>query len=280
MSFASIGQPEASKDWLSKTADIEPDLYAYLVLARQPKDLFKTTGRFFKTRVPIVPTSPIPGLLSSYGSSVKSAPNVQDIDFNQKITITDRTIINIRQNASFVKQSIQPLKENVERQMKFVEKMHIQLWIRSPAVQGTLGRAIDRYTKFLGLFKAHPGTLLVPTLDIDLVWHTHQCSAKEYQRKMIDLTGRFVDHNDKIGKPVLSGGLDTTVNLFKIRFGESYMRCLCWDCEASMSALADVENTVNDDDIDTLVQKVQDDLEYFRLVELTRRNGGTLPARE
>lgn len=272
-------QADSSKDWLSKTAQIEPDLYAYLITAHQPKDQFVLKGRLFKAKEPVVPKSPISGLLSSYGSLVKSALIAQDADFKDKMTVTDRTIVDIKQDTLFVKESIQPLKENVERQMKFVEKMHGQLWIRSPAVQGTLDRAVDRYTKFLELFKVYPGTVLVPTLDIDLVWHTHQCSAKEYQGQMISQTGRFVDHNDKIGNPALSGGLDTTVNLFKIRFGESYMRCLCWDCEASMSALDGAEDTVNDDDIDALVQKVQDDLEYFRLVELTRRNGRPLPTR-
>lgn len=69
--------------------------------------------------------------------------------------------------------------------------MNGQLWIRSPALSGTLRRATDRYAKFLHLLKrkAPPlgedgsgktivlGAIIVPTLDIDLVWHTHQCSA-------------------------------------------------------------------------------------------------------
>ena len=74
------------------------------------------------------------------------------------------------------------------RQATFVDKMNNHLWIRSPALEGTLRRAIDRYSKFLILLKRKapplgadgsgttmvPGPIIVPTLDIDLVWHTHQ----------------------------------------------------------------------------------------------------------
>ncbi|KAL4933249.1 uncharacterized protein BDV17DRAFT_286926 [Aspergillus undulatus] len=91
------------------------------------------------------------------------------------------------------------LVENVERQGVFVDKVHAHRWIRSPAVDGTLRRAVDRYDKFLHLFRLYPGQFLVLTLDVDLVWHTHRCSAAKY-RAEIDRTIRFklspphVDH--------------------------------------------------------------------------------------
>ena len=62
-----------------------------------------------------------------------------------------------------------PIFEAVQRQEAFVQKMHAQLWIRSPALEGTLQRAIKRYLSFVKLFKLYPKTILVPTLDIDLV---------------------------------------------------------------------------------------------------------------
>jgi hypothetical protein len=223
--------------------------------------------------------SPIKTLLNSYGSSGQSVAHVRKEDFGKSLTPTERIILDISQSHRYMKHFIQPLKDNVERQMKFVEKMHDHLWIRSPAAEGTLCRAVDRYTKFLELFKAYPGTMLVPTLDIDLVWHTHQCSAVEYQRSMMERAGRFIDHNDKLGKLTLSGGMDKTVELFTVRFGESYLRCLCWDCEASMSALASVAEDASDNDIDAIVRKVEKDLEYFRMAELARRYGGPAPVK-
>ncbi|KAK9860253.1 uncharacterized protein MYU51_010679 [Penicillium brevicompactum] len=272
-------QSEASQDWLLQTAGIEPDLYAYLVLARNPESPTKPK-KWSQEEESIKPKSLIADMLSNYGSLTKSAPFVATDYSKNKLTSTDQVIIDIRQESSYLKEFILPLKENVERQMKFVETMHAQLWIRSPAVQGTLNRAVDRYTKFVELFEAYPGSVLVPTIDIDLVWHTHQASATEYQRSMINRTGRFVDHNDKIGKPILSGGLEKTAKLFTERFGETYTRCLCWDCEASTSAFDNSDGDVDDEVIDLLVKKVQDDLEYYRLVELTRRNGGPLPVRQ
>ena len=220
---------------------------------------------------------PIASLLSSYDSPTQSVPLAQDDKLENEITSSDQIVIDIAQNDMFKKGSIQPLKENVERQMNFVEKMHNHLWICSPAAQGTLRRAVDRYTKFLELFKAHPGTVLVPTLDIDLVWHTHQCSAAEYQTLTMDQTGQYIDHNDKIAKRTLKGGMEKTVELFTVRFGEDYLRCFCWECEASVSAFDDVENG---NDIDALVQKIKEDLEYYRMVELARRNGGPFPERK
>ena len=61
------------------------------------------------------------------------------------------------------------LRDAVIRQSKFVDKMHDYLWIRSSALDGTLRRAIDRYDKFLKLYKLYPTTMFVPALDIELV---------------------------------------------------------------------------------------------------------------
>lgn len=46
---------------------------------------------------------------------------------------------------------------------------------------------------FLDLMATHPGTMLVPTLDIDLVWHTHQLTYANYQGDCVNYVGRFVD---------------------------------------------------------------------------------------
>src|SRR6202044_248532 len=104
-------------------------------------------------------------------------------------------------------------------------------------LHGTLTRAIDRYGKYLELFKKYPRTLLVPTLDIDLVWHTHLCAPQQYRHTTASVAGRFINHDDTIATDALAGGLLRTKNLFRVRFGEEYVRCLCWDCEALRSAL-------------------------------------------
>ena len=105
------------------------------------------------------------------------------------------------------------LADAVSRQYSFCQKMELQLWIRSPAVQGTLTRACTRYDKFLQLFKLYPKTTLVPTLDIDLVWLTHQLSHNRYAAAMKLRAGMFIDHDDKLGKDTLDYGMVRTENL-------------------------------------------------------------------
>jgi hypothetical protein len=38
-----------------------------------------------------------------------------------------------------------------------------------------------------------PATFFVPTLDIDLVWHTHQLISAKYQSDCTTYVGRFID---------------------------------------------------------------------------------------
>ena len=43
-----------------------------------------------------------------------------------------------------------------------------------------IDRAITRYGQFLELARKDPGATLVPTLDIDLIWHVHMLSPRDY----------------------------------------------------------------------------------------------------
>ena len=166
-----------------------------------------------------------------------------------------------------------PLVDNVIRQGSFVDKMHSYLWLRSPAVEGTLSRAIDRYDKFTQLFRRFPGQMMVPTLDMDLAWHTHQLSHARYREDMRTVAGRFIDHDDKVGKGDLDVGEGDTGRLFEGEFEEEYMRCLCWDCEAIFSAVeADDEMPERAGGwIELLAANVRDDVQYHRAAEVARR---------
>ncbi|EWY85213.1 hypothetical protein FOYG_12463 [Fusarium oxysporum NRRL 32931] len=179
------------------------------------------------------------------------------------------------------------LVDNVERQRVFVEKMNAHLWIRSPALQGSLRRAVERYERYLRLFKLYPGKMLVPALDIDLVWHTSQLSATAYMNSMEARCGRFINHDDKIKKSKLAAGNDETQSLYRIRFGEEYTVCLCWECQAIMSA---VEDSADGDEFlgesptlgfaETLADKILADVQFYRAVESARRrNHVKLPIR-
>ncbi|PKX88984.1 uncharacterized protein P174DRAFT_464709 [Aspergillus novofumigatus IBT 16806] len=157
----------------------------------------------------------------------------------------------------------------IERQRVFVDKMVGYLWIRSPGVHGTLSRAITRYEYFLQLFKLRPGTTLVPTLDIDLVWHTHQCSASMYKASMEKRAGRFINHDDTIPPGVLQTQSDETSLFFRDYFGMEYHICLCWECEALQSAVDECSD--GEVDFEKLANKVFSDVAAHRLLELKRR---------
>lgn len=171
------------------------------------------------------------------------------------------------------------LAKAVERQAFFVEKMSDSLWLRSPALEGTLKRALIRYERFMQLFKEHPGTMLVPTLDIDLVWHTHQCSPKSYQSFSAKVAGRSINHDDSLDKTTRKDGFRETCMFYETRFNDEYNTCLCWKCETWRSELekCDLSTKVN---FDVIAKKVEDEVKYHKAVELARRSGKTLPIRQ
>ncbi|KAL3455716.1 hypothetical protein BJX64DRAFT_271808 [Aspergillus heterothallicus] len=165
---------------------------------------------------------------------------------------------------------------NVERQVIFVDKMHGHRWIRSPAVEGTLRRAVDRYDKFLHLFRLYPDNFLVPTLDVDLVWHTHQCSAENYREFVTERVGKFINHDDKIGRGTLDNGFTSAEEWYRLTYGEQYQVCLCWSCEAILSAV----ETLDDDalasheitpPLSEMSRNIEREIHYYREVETSRR---------
>ncbi|RAK89950.1 hypothetical protein BO79DRAFT_286903 [Aspergillus costaricaensis CBS 115574] len=107
------------------------------------------------------------------------------------------------------------LLHNVLRQMNFIDQMHDCLWISYPDAEEILETARKRYNNFVELFRLHPGVMFVPTLDIDLVWHTHLCSAARYRGFMMERVGRFINHDDKLGKGALDDGFERTKELYE-----------------------------------------------------------------
>jgi hypothetical protein len=166
----------------------------------------------------------------------------------------------------------QALKDAVFRQESFIDKMKGRTWIRSPALEGTLQRARQRFSNFLALFKLYPSQMLVPTLDIDLVWHTHQCSPAAYFFTTQEVAGRFVNHDDSIVKDKLDTGFEETKNLYRIHFGQDYQICGCWDCEALLSAVEMADEDADDEAaLEVIVKRVKKDVAYYRTVEAARR---------
>lgn len=49
--------------------------------------------------------------------------------------------------------------------------------------------------RFLDLMASSPASFFVPTLDIDLVWHTHQLFADRYRTHCDIYVAKFVDQS-------------------------------------------------------------------------------------
>ncbi|KAH8828620.1 hypothetical protein DL96DRAFT_1595199 [Flagelloscypha sp. PMI_526] len=117
----------------------------------------------------------------------------------------------------------------VLRQYDFARKMDSLPWTSSaqtPEDERPLIHAIARYHSFLDLMSSRMG-FHVPTLDIDLAWHTHQLSGVQYERDCLEYVGKFVNHDDKVDTLQLSDGFDDTCKAWQHRYGIRYAYCGC-----------------------------------------------------
>src|SRR5262245_48194035 len=77
----------------------------------------------------------------------------------------------------------------------------------------------SRYHKFLTLIKENPGQMLVPTLDIDLFWHSHILHPNEYRSYCFYTLGKILNHDDSVEDSKLTNSFARTVQLWvKITF--------------------------------------------------------------
>ncbi|EAQ87091.1 predicted protein [Chaetomium globosum CBS 148.51] len=106
------------------------------------------------------------------------------------------------------------------RQIGFVERILVETALVT-AVQ--LQAHQDRYLKFLGLMKDHPKKVFVPTLDIDLFWHTHQLSPAAYNTYCRRHVGRPVNHDDTIAACGRRNALDDTKRCWALAYDELFL---------------------------------------------------------
>ncbi|KAF9790368.1 hypothetical protein BJ322DRAFT_1168850 [Thelephora terrestris] len=120
----------------------------------------------------------------------------------------------------------------VRRQETFTEKMHNLGWSQPGFFDSTqdeiaLIHCIARYHAFLDLISSSPYLFFVPTLDIDIAWHTHQLLPEEYMDDCVASVGRFVNHDDNVEEGRLASSFEITCRLWRQRFGVPYTYCGC-----------------------------------------------------
>ncbi|KAF2839990.1 hypothetical protein M501DRAFT_951869 [Patellaria atrata CBS 101060] len=124
----------------------------------------------------------------------------------------------------------------VIRQGTFINKMHKLDWLHSPALTFTMQRSLKKYDRFLSIIASNKKKMAVPTLDVDLAWHTHQLNPASYCNHCLVVSWKLIDHDDKVEEATLSEGFLWTSAVYAARYGESYSACLCWYCEAVREA--------------------------------------------
>ncbi|KAG6369007.1 hypothetical protein INS49_003226 [Diaporthe citri] len=123
----------------------------------------------------------------------------------------------------------------VMRQGVFTGKMYQIDWLHSPACRETMTRLVKKYERFISLMADNPTKTCVPTLDVDLAWHTHQLSPSAYYAYTTARTTKFIDHDDKIDEDKLSDCFAWTVKAYQAKYSVVYSECTCWYCETIRS---------------------------------------------
>lgn len=95
---------------------------------------------------------------------------------------------------------------------------------------GEWDKAEVEYRRFLTLKQIYPGVSLVPSKQVDQVWHAHILDTRAYREDCNKLFGRFIDHYPYFGiygeedYQALHNSFEVTVSLYENHFGP-YPKC-------------------------------------------------------
>jgi hypothetical protein len=111
----------------------------------------------------------------------------------------------------------------VLRQRDFLEKFKQHSLFTMNSVTMTRPIFEDMVQKYLSFLKlAKQNELIVPTFEIDLIWHTHMRFPSNYQIVSTALCGYLLDHNDSIEKRILDDAYRKTADRWKTTYGVDY----------------------------------------------------------
>eukprot|EP01084_Bolivina_argentea_P006764 12800_1 len=111
----------------------------------------------------------------------------------------------------------------IKRQCKFIRKM-IKINMFDPITLDKIKASIIRYDQFLQSMWAPnkpQGLVMVPTLDLDLIWHSHQLNPIGYYTFCTTRSPhkRLVTHDDNLGDDVLARNGLGTQQFWDSRYG-------------------------------------------------------------
>jgi hypothetical protein len=147
--------------------------------------------------------------------SGRCVPNLRIIDSENLLSDDERIPLIARDDTFSV-----DLVAACLRQQNFCDKITKVDRDRNSSV--ALRSIVTRYRKFMRLIDK--GACLVPTLDIDLGWHTHQLSPAQYRQWCLTHLGGFVDHDDRASLEECNEGLVQTILVWEEAYGAHYMK--------------------------------------------------------
>ena len=85
-----------------------------------------------------------------------------------------------------------------------------------------LADAVRRYAQLLLLMRQLPHAFLVPTYDMDLMWHAHLAWPGAYAKDTAELCGRVISHDDSVNNRAPGGKLATSAAATAAAWAEAY----------------------------------------------------------
>jgi hypothetical protein len=135
------------------------------------------------------------------------------------------------------KDEVKPGKDDIHFRIDLVEVAGRLKGPLSRRSQASLQKLLERYKNFWRLAKQHPDQPLVPSPEIDDMWHLHMLHPVAYYRDCMDYFGAILDHNPGFGqateqKREIKELFEKTALLYEDSFSEKYHRLR--DCHGGL----------------------------------------------
>ncbi|CAF1430270.1 unnamed protein product [Rotaria sordida] len=155
--------------------------------------------------------------------SVPDLCNVSLVCRRFKMIVDQDEIWKLKCNCETIELSVD-IEKTARELIKLLEKaLKFQQQWQQPSI---VKHMITRYYRFMQLKASYPSNiLLVPTLDIEIVWQTHLLRPAMYQADCLRLFRRVIDHSlliTDIEKFLKDQAFRDTCQLYEQQFGQQY----------------------------------------------------------
>ncbi|MCO5602562.1 hypothetical protein L7F22_056696 [Adiantum nelumboides] len=162
---------------------------------------------------------------------IESSRRLWEVQFPQEkyhLDLTQFQRVNQRQPSAIAKQMTR-IQYNLEEAALRQSSFYYQVSQPHMREESFLGAAAQRYKGFLHLFKMTGcKCFLVPTYDIDLMWHAHQLNPEAYAEDLTRILGKVLEHDDtesdRSPGQKLDEGFEQTCQQWQKCYGVTYQR--------------------------------------------------------